>query len=199
MMLALAAEFGGDDVAEREPQDGLNLTTIADVLPRASQAVLALSLAIVATGCGPGHAVPGEPVQLRLDAPDTVSAGEDVALHLSARNGSTSPITLQLIGLPGRRGRAAFDVIIKDSLGRQVWHQNAPPPLPHPDIEQVIVGTGLSVTLRPGKVREWWSVWRQVDSSGAHIVPGDYSIIGIVPADSGPALVSPARRLTVLP
>jgi hypothetical protein len=95
------------------------------------------------------------------------------------------PVTAYLQGRP-----VAFDVIVSLHDGSVVWRR----------LKGAVVTAVLQVrTLAPGEVLEFRDTWRQRTNSGAPVGPGEYLVVGVLPADPPAELRTHAARLRILP
>ncbi len=104
-----------------------------------------------------------ESLEVTLSVPASVKQGTPVPLQLTVRNIGDQVLTLEF-GLP----EADFLVTTED--GREVWrwsHGKAFPAI----LQQIV--------LRPGEVRRFREVWRQVDNNGRRVPAGNYQVVGI--------------------
>jgi hypothetical protein len=126
---------------------------------------------------------PGE-VTSSLEAPEQVQSGDSVPFVIRLRNSGAQAADLYL------RGREiAFDVVLADSSGTEIWTRL------HDQIVQAVIRI---VQLEPGKSIELRHVWNQLDNSGRQVRSGDYVVRGLVLTDGVP-IRTPERRLRILP
>ncbi|MQA89082.1 MAG: hypothetical protein GEU90_02425 [Gemmatimonas sp.] len=155
-------------------------------VPRGSIAdymVMALLLAFAyCTGAGDGteansRARPvsaGAPASLllRLVVPQRTSAGQPVAMTLMLENQGEEEVEIGLGGQP-----IAFDFIVRDTQGREVWSR----------LEGVPIESILQLrTIGPGEVMEFTDVWDQRTNSGLPVEPGTYEVSGVLPVVDEP-------------
>ena len=162
---------------------------------------LASLLALVAGGCGDagnperadysntsagarsGMPLPVEGVQVRLDVPDTVASGEMVPMTLRLTN--TSAVVRELY----LRGRdVAFDIVITDPTGDEVWRLLKGDPIPA--ILQLR-------TLKPGETLELRHEWHQRARGGDPVPDGAYTVRAEVLTDGSGSLVSNDAQLLI--
>jgi hypothetical protein len=121
-------------------------------------------------------------LSLRVVAPAEVSTGELVPMMLHVRNITDRPLDLYL------RGRViAFDLVVTDAAGAEVWRRLA---------GEVIPAILRIETLAPGGVLELRDTWDQRGRGGAPVPPGSYSIRGELLTEDG-LLASPAAPLRI--
>ena len=119
-----------------------------------------------------------------LEAPDQVQPGDSVPFVIRLRNGGSRTVDLYL------RGREiAFDVVLTDSSGNEIWTRLH---------DQVVPAVLRIEQLEPGKSLELRHVWNQQDNTGRRVRPGDYVVRGLILTDGTP-IRTPERRLRILP
>lgn len=158
---------------------------------------------VAATGCGEGGR--SEPVDtfaaqvearggvpfaqegavVSLVLPDSVAAGDVVAIELQVSNETSAPLDLYL------RGRdVTFDIAVTDSTGDAVWRR----------LEgEVTQAVPQLRTLAPGAVIRLRHDWDQKSQRGDPVGPGRYVVRGSVTTDGRTALESGAVTLVIKP
>jgi hypothetical protein len=125
-------------------------------------------------------------LQLRLEAPRTVRAGQSVRLRLVLENREPFPVEVALEGRP-----VAFDFVVVAPDGAEVWRRSERVP------------GRLLLQLRTLGFREaidFSDCWDQRDSVGLPVEPGTYRVRGVLPVDGAPdGWETDAHVLTVLP
>ncbi|MGK2960587.1 MAG: BsuPI-related putative proteinase inhibitor [Gemmatimonadaceae bacterium] len=121
-------------------------------------------------------------LQVTLDAPEEVEAGDRVAYAVVIRNSGSEPVDLHLQGR-----EPTFDLRVADEAGATVWRR----------LEGQSVQAILRLdTLGPGEAMTLDDLWDQRDASGEPLPPGSYILQAEVLTDGEP-LVSQARKLCV--
>jgi len=172
---------------------------------RRSRAVAALAflLAVAYPACGASEGDADEPeralatpqteamtsatpdsLRLRIDAPDSVRAGDPMTITLVVENVSGRALELYL------RGRTiAFDLIVRAGDGSVVWRR----------LEDEIVPAILRLEpLGPDATLALEGQWDQRSNARTRVPPGEYSIIGELFTEGEP-LQTPPRPLRILP
>jgi len=123
-------------------------------------------------------------LQLGIEAPDRLPAGEPVPITLQVRNVSGRALDLHL------RGRTvAFDLIVSDPDGRDIWRR----------LEGEFVPAILRLeNLAAGGVLEFTDAWDQRTGAGERVPAGAYYVRGELLTDGEP-LVTPKRPLGIDP
>jgi hypothetical protein len=123
-------------------------------------------------------------VTAMLDGPQSARLGVPVTFVLRVRNEAAQTTTLYL------RGREiAFDVVLTDTNGREIWSRL------HDQVVQAIVRVEQ---VDPGQSIELRHTWNQHDNLGRPARPGEYNVQGLVLTDGAP-IRTPARRMRILP
>jgi hypothetical protein len=123
-------------------------------------------------------------VTAMLDGPPSVRAGVPVMFVLHIRNESAQTAALYL------RGREiAFDLVVTDSAGREIWTRLH---------DQIIPAIVRVEQLAPGASLELRDTWYQNDNNGQPVVPGEYVVQGLVLTDGVP-MRTLERRLRIVP
>lgn len=118
----------------------------------------------------PGAAQP--PLQLRLELPPRVHAGEPVPLRLVLQNQGFHTEEVDLSG-----EAVAFDVVVFSLDGLEVWSR----------LEIVLMPRILQTrTLSPGESLVFTDAWLQRDKDGRQVRPGTYMLQGILPVAGVP-------------
>jgi Intracellular proteinase inhibitor len=119
-----------------------------------------------------------------LDVPREVRAGASVPFVLRVHNESARIVDLNL------RGREiAFDIVVSDSAGREVWSRL------HGQIVPAIIRLE---PLGPGKALELRHKWNQRGNERRAVPPGEYDVQAHILTDGDP-LRAPPRRFRILP
>jgi hypothetical protein len=127
---------------------------------------------------------PDDSLLLRLEAPDTVPAGDPVPFALRAENRSGATLTLYLTGR-----EIAFDVVVLTESGDTVWRR----------LEGEVIPAMLRVeTLEAGGALLLETTWDQRTADGAAASPGRYRVHGEILTEGAP-LRSPAVELRIRP
>lgn len=156
--------------------------------------VLALVMALPGRGAPPPPSTPPlerptstmrDSVRLLVDAPERVAPGAPVPIRLVLENASDAPETVYLTGRP-----IAFDVVVEDSAGRDVWTR--------------LAGETMSMVLQmvelaPGERREFRAEWDQRDAEGAPVGPGEYRLRGRLSMEAGAWMESEPVTLRIGP
>jgi len=118
-------------------------------------------------------------LQFELDVPARVRAGGSATVKLRVRNAGSAPLTIYL------RGRdIAFDLVVRDQLGRIVWRR----------LEgQMIPAVVRAVTLEAGRQLEFHDAWHPPGD----LPPGSYTIVGELLRDEPDPFRTPAARTEV--
>jgi hypothetical protein len=99
-----------------------------------------------------------------------VPAGRPVRFILRARNTSTRAIELHLLGRT-----IAFDIVVTDPIGVQVWRR----------LEGEVVPSILRLErLGAGDILEFRHEWDQRATDGSVVPPGTYAAFAILPTDA---------------
>jgi hypothetical protein len=125
-----------------------------------------------------------EPDSLRLAlvVPTAIRAGATVPITLRVENRDSKPTHLYL------RGRTiAFDVIVTAADGDSVWRR----------LEGALIPAIIQAkTLAPGETLELRARWNQRTNAGKAIVPGRYTMRGVLLTDAAP-LETPSVELRI--
>ena len=118
-------------------------------------------------------------LRFTLVAPDSVRPGEAVAIALRLTNSSDRAVELYLTGRS-----ITFDIVVARPDGQIVWRR-----LQHVPTQQILQVR----TLAPGETLELTDRWQQRTDSGTPVVPGDYTVTGVIPTDRQPLRTAPTR------
>jgi hypothetical protein len=118
-------------------------------------------------------------LRFTLVAPDSVRPGESVAIALRLTNSSDRAVDLYLTGRS-----ITFDIVVARPDGQIVWRR-----LQHVPTQQIL----QVKTLAPGETLELTDRWHQRTDSGTPVVPGDYTVTGVIPTDREPLRTAPTR------
>ena len=120
-----------------------------------------------------------------MTAPESARLGSTVQIAIRLENLGETPLELYL------RGRAiAYDILIADAAGRVVWHR----------LEGDVIPAIIQVkVLNPGDMFELSHTWGQRTNSGEAVLPGIYTLRGIVLTDGPEPLASPPKPLLIVP
>ena len=136
--------------------------------------LLACLLAAPAGGCAPHEepvATPDFETRLALknaagDAASEFSGGETITLVVTLRNRTDAPRTL---ALPTSQ---THNCLVYDGNHKEVWRYSA---------GRMFVQVITELTLSPGESRTFTVTWKQTDTQGRPVPPGDYEAVGLVP------------------
>jgi hypothetical protein len=140
------------------------------------------------------------PVRLELQLPDSVSSGKVVPIWLIVTNRSADSIRLKLDANGKSLAAPEFDVEVNDALGSEVWRRI------RPDIDKgfrpIRVGKAEARVIPPHGRVAWSAGWNQRNNHGTLVAPGEYFLVGIIPAvvpglTATDSLRSPRRRLII--
>jgi hypothetical protein len=126
------------------------------------------------------------PLELGLEMPARVRAGQPVPLKTMLRNVGKEPLELSL---GGAEDPAVFDFVATRKDGPEVWRR--------------LYGAQLSLNgrflvLAPGQTVIFGHTWDQRDNKGRWVPPGTYHLRGVIPA-SGGAMNTESRVLVITP
>jgi Intracellular proteinase inhibitor len=123
-----------------------------------------------------GLAAEGAALDLLLKADkSTYAPGEPITLTLEVPNRGPHPVTLHF------RSDQRYDIVIRDSQGREVWRWSA---------EQMFAQVLGEEILPPGSAALTYGVTLR-----ERLAPGRYTVVGIIPAEGGP--ISASLDLTI--
>jgi hypothetical protein len=108
-------------------------------------------------------------LRFTLIVPDAVRTGQPVSITLHLTNATTHPVEVHFLGRV-----IAFDIVVAGADQRVVWRRLA---------HAVVPGILQVRTLKPGETLKLSEVWRQEDNDGKPVVPGTYSVWGVLPSD----------------
>lgn len=116
---------------------------------------------------------PPPPLELSLDAPEEMAAGEPIPFRLTLRNGGDDPIQVELGGEP-----ITFDLVVtREDDGTEVWRR----------MEGFAVEDILKiVTVPPGDSVVFADVWSSIGNDRQWAAPGRYRLRGILPVVGTP-------------
>lgn len=145
---------------------------------------------VIRVGCsdvGQPYQPPAEPVdpvirslQVWVEVPSEISAGESVSFTLKAKNIGDGPVTLE-------HGRG-HDFVVTWPDETKVWSWQC---------AKVIILVLEITTLAPGEEFIYEGKWTQVDNQGEAVAPGDYLVYGIL--DTLPDLATEPHELVIQP
>jgi hypothetical protein len=118
-------------------------------------------------------------MRFEIVAPADVRHGDPVAVRLRLVNVTDRAVTVYLQGRP-----TAFDVIVTDEAGQEVWRRMAG--------QTVTAILGIRA-LAPNESLTFEDVWPQRNSSGGQVPPGRYAISGLMPTDGEPLRTAPVQ------
>jgi hypothetical protein len=126
------------------------------------------------------------PLELRLETPVRVRAGDLVPLRLVLANPTDEAVRIDLGGDP-----TAFDFIISTIDGVEIWRR----------LEGFAVGeTLVPWTLEPGSSIRFTATWSQRDNDDRPVGSGRYRIAGTVSVPGTPdGWVTESRAFTIVP
>lgn len=141
-----------------------------------------LPLAFVDNGFDSGDMAPGRaavfpgaahpPLQLRLELPPRVRAGEPVPLRLVLQNRGFQTEEVDLSG-----ESVAYDIVVFSLEGVEVWSR----------LELVLMPQILQTrTLSPGESLVFTDAWLQRNRDGRPVPPGTYMVQGVLPVAGVP-------------
>lgn len=140
-------------------------------------------LGALLVGVGQRRATPAveeHPDSMRVEivVPRNSAAGQPVPVTLRISNTGDRPIDLYLQGRP-----VAFDLVVQRG-SEVVWRR----------LEGETVSAILQIRrLGPGEVLDLTEAWKQEDSAGRPVAPGDYTVSGSVLTDREPLRAPPAH------
>jgi hypothetical protein len=118
-----------------------------------------------------GLVAEGAALDLLLKADkSTYAPGEPIALTLEVANRGPHPVTLNF------RTNQRYDIVIRDSQGREVWRWSA---------EQMFAQVLGEEILPPGTGTLTYGITLR-----ERLAPGRYTAVGIIPAEAGPISTS---------
>lgn len=133
---------------------------------------------------GPAAAAAGDSLELSIDVPERVQAGEAVPVTVHVRNRTDRPLELHLLGRT-----IAFDVVVSAEDGTVVWRR----------LEGEAVQFILHLLrLRPRGTLEFKASWDQRGRDGSPVPPGLYHVQGMVPTDEPEPLRTPVVPLRIV-
>jgi hypothetical protein len=140
------------------------------------------------------------PVRLELQLPDSVSSGKVVPIWLIVTNRSADSIRLKLDANGQSLAAPEFDVEVHDAVGSEVWRRIRPNM--DKGLRPIRVGNADSRVIPPHGRLAWSAGWNQRNNHGTLVAPGEYSLVGIIPAvvpglAATDSLRSPRRRLII--
>lgn len=149
-----------------------------------------LAAALCCTLAVPAHTVTATPPAQRQDslrfvvvAPRSVRLGEPVPVTLRLTNAGNQKVDLYLLGR-----RITFDIIVAGPDGRIAWRR-----LEGTSGQQIL----QVKTLAPGETLELKDAWTQRTNAGGPVLPGVYTVQGVLPTDATPLQTAPVRlRIT---
>jgi hypothetical protein len=122
-------------------------------------------------------------LDLVVEVPERVGAGEAVPIRLVVENASGDAVTLYLTGRP-----IAFDVEVTDASGEVVWRR----------LEGQVASMVLQIReLAAGERLVFEAVWDQRTSAGRLVPPGAYRVRGVLPTDAREPLMTPYADLRI--
>jgi hypothetical protein len=130
-------------------------------------------------------AAPQRPNSLRfvVVAPRSMRLGKPVPITLRLTNAGNQKVDLYLLGR-----RITFDIIVAGPDGRIVWRR-----LEGTSGQQIL----QVKTLAPGETLELKDAWTQRTNAGGPVLPGVYTVQGVLPTDATPLQTAPVRlRIT---
>lgn len=154
---------------------GFRRVPARNMVPVKGMLILLALLACGPSGNGPDTDPPAQallaaapaPLELRLEAPAQVRAGQPVPLRLVLTNRGDRPVEVELTGQP-----IAFDFAVVASDGTEVWRRLVGVP-----IEAILQPR----TLAPGQEIAFTDSWDQRTNTGQPVTAGAYRVRGILP------------------
>lgn len=132
---------------------------------------------------GSPAAAAGDSLELSIEAPKRVQAGEAVPITVRARNRTNRPLELHLVGRT-----IAFDIVVTAPDGTVVWRR----------LEGEAVQFILHLRrLGPRQTLELAASWDQRGRDGSPVPPGLYNVQGIIPTDQLEPLRTPVVPLEI--
>lgn len=132
----------------------------------------------------------GLPLQISLEVPSIVQAGESVPLIVKIENPFTCPVTLVNV---------SADFTVETSAGELVWRESEA----YRFVVPVKPLWPYVITLEPGDFHSFETTWDQLDLEGYTVKPGGYWVRGFVLSSQGmdayEILQSDAQQLTIEP
>jgi hypothetical protein len=123
-------------------------------------------------------------IDVSMEVPATVAAGENISMKLTVTNTTAAPIDLYLGGRD-----ITFDIVVTDSSGSQVWQR----------LEDEVVQSILQLrTLAAGEKIEMSDEWNQRTRRGRPVGPGVYTVQGSVITDGTSLLVSDGATVRIV-
>src|SRR5690606_11928493 len=133
---------------------------------------------------GPAAAAAGDSLELSIDVPERVQAGEAVPVTVRMRNRTDRLLELHLLGRD-----IAFDVVVTAEDGTVVWRR-----LEGEAVQSILHLRGLG----PQEALELPATWDQRGRDGSPVPPGLYHVQGIVPTDEPEPLRTPVVPLRIV-
>ena len=122
-------------------------------------------------------------IDVSVEVPATVAAGESIPMTLTVTNTTAAPIDLYLGGRD-----ITFDIVVTDSKGSKVWQR----------LEDEVVQSILQLrTLAAGEKIEMSDEWNQRTRQGRPVGPGVYTVQGSVITDGTSSLEASPVRVTI--